>query len=669
MINKFAAIATAILLLEGAAFAQEKYVYLVDVSDKTLNVGDLDLPGSTPLIDIIALIPELLKNADQTVGSVQYDILVEGISVDCAANSVLNHMHLSDIKSISVSESPAASQQKNGSGGVIDISLNDAPEGFSGRASVNAATSSDFRESAMLNFRKDKLTIRSWLMLDTSTPGFRHEYRTLSTDHGAVYCIDTTRTRSYYQMGRLYADYNPSSKDTFKFRFWESSQSSDNIKYMQMVPTGENDAGGSNKSRSATVSATLSYTHDFSQGHSISAQFDYLYLPEYGVDERRNPFNIDAEPSRKVETLTHGHNWLGALSYKVPLIVKDGKNLLNFKTGVNLTAKSAENEYSEKVNFASLMLIPSNLSGDIVTRLPERSLYISPYIEFGGGGDKLKYKASARYQHYESTTDPGGGDKTRTTFKNDITGNLSVGWQMTPHQHLRLILDHGIIRPSNWQMYPLLVYRPDKSCYIIGNPELHSSTLNSINLNYITDFQIRNSNFVVNGSAGLIHADGLLSSTYGTKNVGMLLPYMSYENSGTSNILKADFLCSLINGPLTLSLAANFFDKLQKTDADRDYRIYYNCAFGSSYRITPDWTLFAELMYNSPVLMPTIESGSCLYGNLRVSKTWERLEAFAVVTNILHKARWEVAKSAVITTYRYYDLYPSSIILGFSYLF
>ncbi|MDO5442891.1 MAG: TonB-dependent receptor [Bacteroidia bacterium] len=665
---KTAVLAAAFLMFEGMASAQQQYTYQVNVSDQTVNVAGLDLPGSTPLSDILALVPELLKNADQTVSSGQYDILVEGISVDCAANSVLSHLHLSDVKSISISDSPTASQQRNGSGGVINITLASVPDGWSGRASINASSAANFHESAMLNFHKGKLTVRSWLMVDTSVPDFKNEFRTLDTDHGTIYRVDTVRTRSNYQMGRVFADFNPSARDSFKFRFWESSQKSGKLNYMEMIPTGESDAGGNSESQATTVSATLAYTHSFPAGSSFSAEIDYAYQPEFGMDGRRNTLYPDGEPTRKVETLTKGHNWTGSLSFGTPVIKSGEKVILDFKTGFNMTAKSFMNDYSEKVNFASELMVPSSLDGNVIISMSDRSLYVSPYIELGGGWSEFKYKASVRYQNYRSSMDTDGGEK-MTSFQNDITANLSIGWQMDEHNLLRFVFDRGIIRPSNWQMYPMLVYRPDKAGNIIGNPDLVSSKLNSANINYVTDFKKNNSTYVINGSIGLIYADGLINSIHGVTNAGSLLPYTSYINEGSSHILKADLMFSYKNGPLMLTFASNFYDKLLNVNENKDYRMYYNGSFSSTYRVSPDWTIFGELVYNSPIMMPTISYNSYINGNLRISRIWTKLEAYAAVTDILHKARREVTKSGLMTSYRYYDLNASSVVIGFSYKF
>lgn len=659
----------ALFFSSGAVFAQDKYVIEVDATDKVINVDQLHLPGSTPLSDVLALIPELLNSSDLSVYYGQFDIQIEGISVDCAANSIVEHMHLSDLKSISISESPSASQQKNSSGGVINLSLNDAPDGFSGRASVNLSTASQYQPSAMLNYHKDKLTVRSWLMFDANTPGQKNEYRTMLTDHGTIYAIDTTGTRDISQMARVYADYSPTSRDAFQFRVWESSSSSDNFKYMQMVPTGENDSGGSNANKSFNISATAAYTHKFSNDHKAKVELGYLYMPQSGNDKRRNTLVVGGSPNRMVQTLSRAHQMDGKLSYSLPLIKSGDDVRLEMRTGTNMTYKTAGNEFSEKVNLAGGLMAPSHLDGDIVMKFPETSFFISPYVEFGGGWTKFKYKLNLKYQHFESTYGLEGEEGEESTRSNDLTGNLNFGWQMTPHQHLRLVFDRSVIRPSGWQMVPVLVYRPDKGSYVIGNPELHSSRLNSVNLDYITDLHANNSDMIINGSLGLIHTDGLISTVHDVIGMGSLLPFITYENAGSSNILKANLLFNIMNGPLMMSLSSNFFTKLQKAGENQDYNIYYNCSLGAVYRISRDWTLASELAYNSPVYQPSVEHSPALNGSLRISKVWDKLESYAVVTNILHKARWEVTKSSELTTYRYYDLYASSIILGFSYHF
>lgn len=667
---RYAIIILSILLLfEGTSFAQ-KYVYQVSATSKKINVEMLGLPGSTPLEDVMAFLPEFLSNADISYSFGQYDIMIEGISVDGAANSVIKHMHLSDLKSISISESPSASQQKNSSGGIINLELNDVPEGLSGRASLNMSTASEYQPSATLNYHSDKLTIRSWFTYDLLAAGAQNEFRTMNTDHGTLYAIDTTLSRGLSQMARIYADYSPTKDDDFKFRVWESTSSTDNFKNMKMIPTGENDAGGSNVSESKTLSATSAYTHRFTAGRSLDAELDYTYQPQYGNDKRRNTLNVYGDPSRAVQTLIRTHQIDGKVAYSQPLIESWGQTLLKMKVGTNITVKSIKNRLTEKINFAGVLGIPSQVDGDVVTEYPESSVFFSPFIELGGTWEDFEYKANIKFQHLRTTTTPQNSSEDKVhTFTTDLTGNLNLGWQMAPHHHLRLVLDRSIIRPSNWQMLPLLIYRPDKQSYVIGNPDLISSKLNSVNLNYVTDFKAGDNNIVINTSLGLINTEGMISPVYGVTALNALLPYITYENSGKSNILKASLLCCLTNGPLMVTFSSNLFDKIQKMEDKKDYNKYYNFSLGSLYKITDEWSLSASLVYNGPVSRPTVEYNPAFHGNLRISKVWDRLEGYVVVANILHKSRQEVTMSNSLTTYRNYDLFPSSVALGFSYLF
>ncbi len=662
-------IGLSILFLVGGTASAQKYAYQVGVSSKDINLGMLNLPGSTPLEDVLALLPEFLNNSDLSLSFGEYDIQIEGISVDCAANSIIRNMHLSDIKSISISESPSASQQKNSSGGVVNLKLNDAPEGFSGRASVNLSTSSLYQPSAILNYQKDKFTVRSWFMFDLYTPGSQNEYRTMVTDRGNIYAIDTTGTRTTSQMARIYVDYTPTDKDEFQFRVWESTSSADNYKYMQMIPSGENDAGGSSANETRTVSATAAYTRRFAGNHNLNAELGYLYMPQYGKDLRRNTLNVLGDPSKDVQTLSRTNQFDGRLAYSFPLVKSGDDVRLEVKTGSNLTLKSITNEFAEKSSLAGALRIPSQVDGDYVMRYPESSLFLSPFVELGGGWPKLQYKANIKFQHLRTTSVHQAGANEISTYSNDLTGNLSVAWQMAPHQHLRLTLDESVLRPSNWQMIPVLVYRPDKSSYVMGNPDLLSSKLSSVNLNYVTDFHVKGSNMFINASLGLIHTEGLISLVHDFVDIGFLLPYISYENSGDSDIMKANLLFCLNNGPLMLTFSSNFFDKLQRVEEKKDYNMYYNFSLGSLYRITDKWTLAGELVYNGPVFRPTVEHSPSFKGCLRISKVWDKLESFLEVANILHKSRWEITKSTELTTYRYYDLFPSSMLLGFSYHF
>lgn len=661
------AVIAATFILEGALSAQQQYTYQADVTEKTVTVEGLDFPGTTPLLDVLSLIPEYLGNSNSTVSTGQYDILIEGISVNSAASSVLSHLQLSDVKAISISDSPTASQQRNGSGGVINISLIDVPEGLSGRTSVHAISSGRATESAMVNYRKEKFTVRSWILVDNSFPGYKNEFRTLETDHGTVTRTDTTRARSNFQMCRIMADYNPTSKDAVRFRFWESSQGTENVKLMKMIPSGESDSGGRNKSNSASVSTTLAYSHSFTKDISFSAQADYSYGPGYSRDERRNPFNIKGDPAKIVETLNRGHNWNGSLSFGMPVIKSEDNVIMNFRTGANLTARKSDNEYSEKFYLAALML-PSSLDGDVVTEQPWRSLYLSPYIELGGGWPKLKYSASLRYQNMRNTTGGGNVGKKETTENRDLTYNFSLNWQL-PHQNLRLIFDRGIIRPSDWQMNPMLIYRPDQDSYIIGNPDLVSSKLNSVNLNYIANVRKGERAFIFNSSLGFVHADALINSTSGITETGVPIAYTSFENSGLSNILKADMLCSYDNGPMTVSLASNFYHKLQKVNDDRSSRTYYNVAFGLSRRFRHDWTACTELVFNSPIKTQSFEFSPCVFGNFNLSKSWKRVEVFAGVSGLLQKHLTEVTISDDLTTDREYGQKSTSVFLGFSFRF
>lgn len=658
----------AILLSAGTASAQ-KYMYEVSITDKSINLNLLNLPGSTPLEDVLAMLPEFLA-PDLSLAFGQYDIQIEGISVDCAANSIIKNMHLSDLKSITISENPSASQQKNSSGGVIDLKLNDVPDGLNGRVSMNLSSTAEYQPSAIINFHKDKLTVRSWLMFDQYSPRTQHEYRTLDSEHGVFYAIDTTRSRNTSQMVRIYADYAAGANDDFQFRVWESTGSSVDRKFMQMLPYGLSDAGGSSASKANNLAVNTTYTHRTAHGDTLKLKFGHLYMPQYGNDKRRNTLNVDGEPSRTVQTLSHTHQTDAELSYAFPLIKSGDMTRMVVKAGSNLTLISANNEYTEEVSLSRLLAIPSHIDGDIQTSYPESSLFVSPYLEIDGIWKKFRYKVNLKYQHLRNTAfQQDGGADDIYTHRNELTGNLNFAWQMTPHQHLRLVLDRSIIQPSSWQMLPILFYRPDMGSYVMGSTDLSSSSLNSINLNYVTDQQVRNSNILVNAALGLIHADGLISPVHNVYVKDSQIPYISYENSGTSNILKANLLCCLRNGPLMLTFSSSVFDKLQWAKGQEDYKVYYNLSAGAVYSINGQWTLAGEMTFNKPVSSQTVLFSPVLNGALRVSKAWKKLESFIAVTNIMHNSRREVTISPELTTYRYYDIYPSSLTLGMSYHF
>ena len=668
MVKRLAIIFTALLLFAGTVSAQ-KYAYQVGVTDKDINVDMLGLPGSTPLEDVLAFLPEFLNNPELSLTLGGYDIQIEDISVDGAANSVIKHMHLSDLKSITITENPSASQQKNGSGGVINLKLNDVPDGFSGRASLNLSTASMYQPSAMLNYHKDKLTVRSWLMYDLHRPGPQNEYRTLTTEDGNVYAIDTVGTKSSSQMVRVYVDYRPTSKDEIQLRVWESTSTSDKYKYKEMMPGGDGSAGGSIANEANTLAASGIYTHNFQNGHCFKFEPGYLYMPQYGKDERRNPLNVGGDPSKVLQTLSRTHQFDGKISYSLP-VIKSGEEVhLEMKVGSNMTLKSAGNEFSENSSLAAALGIPSHVDGDIMVSYPESSLSLSPYMELGGGWSTLQYKLNLKYQYLRNSSILQDGTDDVYTYSKDLTGNFNIAWQMTPHQHLRLVLDRSIIQPSSWQMLPVMVYRPDMGSHVKGNPGLLSSKLNSATLNYVTDIHPKTGSIVLNASLGLIHSEGLIGTVHEVSRMESLIPYITYENSGSGNILKANLLCCYMNGPLMLTFSSNFFDKLEKIEGKTESKVYSTLCFASVYRITDKWTVAGELTYNKPFSSATAEYSPSFNGALRISKVWEKLESFVAVSNILHKARWEITRSPELTTYRYYDLYPSSVTFGMSYHF
>lgn len=664
----FILILCAILLSAGTVSAQ-KYAYEVGITDKDINLNLLNLPGSTPLVDVLALLPEFLA-PDLSLAFGQYDIQIEDISVDCAANSIIKNMHLSDLKSITISENPPASQQKNSSGGVINLQLNDVPDGLNGRVSLNLSSSSEYQPSAIINYHKNKLTVRSWLMFDQYTPQQQHEYRTLDSEHGTFYAIDTTRSNRSSQMVRIYADYAATANDDFQFRVWESTGSTINHNYMQVLPYGLNDAGGSSTSKANNLAVNATYTHRTTKGDTLKIEFGHLYMPQYGKDMRRNTLNVDGDPSRTVQTLFKTHQTNAELYYTFPLIKSGDKTRMVMKAGSNMTAISASNEYTEEIRLSGLLTIPSHIDGDIRTSYPESSLFVSPYIEIDGIWEKFRYKANIKYQYLKNTAfQQNGVADDLYVYTKDFTGNLNFGWQMTPHQHLRFVLDRSIIQPSSWQMMPIVFYRPDMGCYVMGSTGLRSSKLHSINFNYVTDQQIRNSNILVNAALGVIHAEDLITSVHKVYVRNAHLPYISYENSGTSNILKANLLCCLRNGPLMLTFSTSVFDKLQWVKGQEDNKVYYNLSAGAVYSINSQWTLAGEMTFNRPVSSQTVIYSPVLNGTIRVSKAWKKLESFIAVANIMHNTRREVTITPELTTYRYYDIYPSSLTLGMSYHF
>jgi len=637
-----------------SASAQDVYSVEIKNDLKILNVHNMGLAPSTPVMQVLIAMPELLVRPGESAFE-NYDIMIDGVSLGVSTDETLSNTRLFDIDKIEISESAVSSYLSNGQGGSINIIMKKPEDGISGRANVTAYTLPDAQASVQANYSKNKLLMRGWISMEYYDPTESVVETTASQLYSSkigdgITTSDTTGTQYGHEMARIYMKYVPSGKDELEFNLAESLK-------LQAKDIGKT----SNDVDLFDLKTNIGWNHkiDSRSGIRINSEFD----GNSGGDL------YDNGSTYLQNTDVQSNQIAGKAEYWRQMLKESSPNSIKLSAGSNINWSNQLEHNVLTTSKHSLGLPNQDYTTD------GTSFFVSPYLITESQFGKWHIKTSLEYQYYKYTVSSSLGDNFDKP-RHDITGKVMVGWQFADHQNIRLLFDRKLKRPSYSQLYPYKLYNTSALKYFVGNANLIPVMINEVGADYITDFALGNGFFIINAGLHFIHAEGNLNTAKGnpeyfTSSLSVPNPfiYYTYVNAGSSDILNTELMVLYQLGRFNLSVTGNLYDSIKTDGESDDFYSYFNWSVHPGFHLNHGWNVSLKTIFNSKIETTAQVLGRYSYSYLNLDKEWNRLTLSLHALVPFTRTVTDIAYNNMTATYSVYKPIKEYAAISISYRF
>lgn len=636
-----------LMFVSAALFAESDYMLEVQSTKKVIFVDQLGMSGIQSVNEVLMTLPELIYRGDKS-GSLypNYNVQIDGREVGNARDVILEQTRLAEVESIEISTSPTASEQNNGMGGSINIKLKPlAKEGVSGNVMLDASLMWDVQPVALVNYKKNKVQIRSGLFMEYYRPTL-HESSFQETPRITTNCYDTLRNSYKQETAKFNFDYNPTSRDEFKVYLMESyfrrntntHSAFNDLVLNETVKPAVLDYALYEKHRHAEttddhaqgldVMALALYKHKYATGGELNMDVNYQYAPAWQkkttvmrtLDEVAM---VGGDRMFGSDLDNHSHQVAFNFKTKHPLLPAQSLHQLTMEVGANASYGFGTN-FSCEYQYGDIKPIFDTATNANTT------LYASPFVEWDYKYNGWHIVLGGRYQYYRKNYNLDNKASLSFTDSHTWTGNVSVSWQIKDHHFLRATGARNIVRGYKADAVTIYPYY-------------------DTDLTYIFDWQDERS--FVETSAALHYIYGKLpDGESGTINAGAQLFFR--------------------RGIFSMAFAGNLYMKEQFLTSGNQWHIYFNLSWLPVLNFPKQWTLSGKLIYHSPISSWNATYGDCVYGQLRLSKQFGNWDVHAEWDDLLNYETFDqVSSPEGVVNKTNYHMYNRCLTLGFGYKF
>jgi len=617
--------------------AGSDYIIEIKPTKKILHVNQLGFGESTPIMDVLETMPELLGRASDD-GSMlsNFSIQIDGRDVGQSRDVVLMQTIVAEVDVIEISTSPTVSEQQNGTGGKINIKLKPIEQdGASGMAILDVATSWNVLPSVLVNYKTDKFLLRSSVRAEYYRPT-NYGYSRSDNPDKMIEAFDTAQTSYKQETAKLFMKYTPTKNDELTVNIWESysrTQNQTNIHSIGMLSLGvDNNTFGKydkrdvigSKGDALTAEAFMGYKHKYlTHGGEVKVEARYSYMPK---NTQSNVFNyapagvFGGDSWDSILSRVQTHQVIGEVSDK-HVVYKQDKDMVDFKYGVNVTYGFGSSFTEDCSQFVSRPIHRDTVQNN------NSNLYASPYMEMNYSHGVWYFQVGGRYQYYRENKNVNANYLDNHTW----TANTSLSCNVAKDHHLRLMLARNIRRTVTADKINIYPYYDADLNYIFEWANAADRVTTSVSANYIYAAQDIGFTGTARTNAQLIYQHGIFSMAF-AGNVYLRTPY---ENS------LAGKRC-----------------------------FYYNLSLQPVFMFPKQWNLSGKITYNSKIEYLDETYGDCVYTQIRVGKQIRGWNIHAEIDDIFGYTTYNSLQMEDGTKYTsLYDLYPRSFRVGFSYTF
>jgi len=626
----------------------------IDFDKKVIYCDSLNMPVNTTALELMTLLPEMLQRPGTLLLS-NYEVKVQGMSINQGKDVALSSLHIEDIEKIVVDESPMSSYLNNGASGSIDIVLRQheaKPKNSWGNVTLSASYPADFAPQVLLGHYREKMVVHGLMLADiykNSTSDAN-----LSFDNNGVLTSNSQRdidSRYRTQLARAYMQFMPSQKDKIELKL------SQTYTYNQekVTPDFLSNMTESNCSKSTQLHALASYKRTFSPRSSLLFEGQYIYTPETYNDLYPLAQQLDRDKTSNTAA--------GKAEFETALLPQARKADLKFVMG------SVFNNTTSKQDISSFYFAYDK---DYAGRQDYNTFFTQPYLMFKLTAGKLRAKIEGQFQHFKYNLT--NQDKETSVTNNDFTGSFVAEYHFTPHQNLRLFTVRSLQRPAATQVSTQPIFDAVMSNYVIGNNGLLPSLSHEVRMDYIADYKWNEHGLMLDASASYNHVNDIIGSTVvGEREAlpGVILDCVSYENNGYNNIANFNLMAMHTYKSMTVSLTGNLYHNEEHRSAGNDHFTYYNLALYGQFRLLNGWQGSAKVAYYSKVHRTLDTLSDCAVSTLSIAKSINSHFSAYVFARIAMQQKAEDTSSASdgSNTISRYDMATNATGFGIRYTF
>ena len=483
--------------LEGVELVGERTTVEIRLDKRIYNVGkDITVRGGS-VSDVLDNVPSVSVDVEGIVslrGNDNVRILINGKPsglVGLSGPEGLRQIPAESIEKVEVVTSPSARYDAAGTAGILNIILKkNELDGFNGSIILNSGIPKNFRGSASLNWRSEKVNIFTTTTVgDSESEGgglFNSEYFN-GTDPS-----NFSNERRNYDRGRksfftnLGLEYILDDKTSLTVTgFYRKS---DNNSLVSTYIESINATGTFNSERfenevelDETRQFTANYTKKFDdEGHELVAEFQYETSTE---DEDSD---ITSAIPEEVFTAESQKRILYQVDYVWPI-----DENTQFEVGYRGNFKTQVNDYNVSIQENNVFVRNTDLSNI----LAYTENVNAAYTQFGKKIDKFSYLLGLRMEHSNIIIDQRTtNDKVEKNYA-DWFPTVNLSYEMNEKENVTLGFSRRIRRPRAWSLNPF----PSRSSITFfrqGNPDLDPSYSNTFDLGYLKRWE----KFTFNGS-------------------------------------------------------------------------------------------------------------------------------------------------------------------------
>lgn len=644
---------------------------MIEVSNdkKKINVHELGLPESTPLNDVLRMLPELLSRpASWMYGN--YAIEINDIDVGDARDAVLSQLRISDIKDIEVSENPISSYQNNGEGGSISINLIDLEDNgkVTGSVSLGASYPLDIFPAINAGYKKGKFSIQALAIAETLSQN--NIIKKIDNEADNEHTSQSSDYKFSTEMVLVKMVYNPTANNEFKLSLSENWRKEDEITKVKTTNSGTEllTSRYIDEKRLTNLFAKFEYNHYFgsapeprSEKPTLKFETTVTYRPTKESNKCVFYSFYDDDNSKSIA---------GKLEYLLPLARQVRADKMDLKIGTNFNIGNSNDD-------SNLDVTGITQYGSILDT-KELTTFLSPYFQAEYIDDKLSFKGIFEYQYYKydvKSDNPqqlmqiqGQNDEFQTCNK-AFTGKLMIGYRFAPNQTIRLIADRKIKRPSSSQIYPYLVLSPKDLIFIKGNPDLKPLLSHEITIDYITEVDNMTNSVMMNIGISFIQVNNVIVKSKEQMPMvfeNTLDEYYTFLNSGDNHIAKTNFMMFYKRKVFSILFTANVFNNIGSKDyLSSNHYTYFNSMISPSFRFKYGWNFTTSLTFNSKVIKSNETLGDNLFAGMILTKSFNKFDISASANISLLKNTKDFSDKVTTT----YNAITNIFGVGFRYRF